>query len=71
MKRRLFVASSLASLGLSGCGPIKDALTNGPFHSILTGTESLNRAVIDTHGMARLYPDSAVGRIFGSPISKS
>ncbi len=64
MKRGLFVASSLASLGLSGCGPLKDALTNGPFHSVLSGTEGLNRVVIDTRGMARLYPDSAVDRNF-------
>jgi hypothetical protein len=48
VKRGLFVASSLASLGLSGCGPLKDALTNGPFHSVLSGTEGLNRVVIDT-----------------------
>ena len=64
MKRRLFVASSLASLGLSGCGPIKEALTNGPFGHVLASTDRLNRAVIDTHGMARLYPDSAIDRSF-------
>jgi DMSO/TMAO reductase YedYZ molybdopterin-dependent catalytic subunit len=64
MKRRLFVASSLASLGLAGCGPIKDSLTTGPFRSVLASTEHLNRAVIGTRGMARLYPDSAIDTTF-------
>ena len=64
MKRRLFVASSLASLGLAGCGPIKNELTSGPFHNVLASTEHLNHAVIGTRGMARLYPDSMIDRTF-------
>jgi DMSO/TMAO reductase YedYZ molybdopterin-dependent catalytic subunit len=64
MKRRLFVASSLASLGLAGCGPIKDNLNGGPFHQVLLSTERLNEAVIDTHGMAHEYRPSDVAREF-------
>jgi DMSO/TMAO reductase YedYZ molybdopterin-dependent catalytic subunit len=64
MKRRLFLASSMASLGLAGCGPIKDGLTSGPFHNVLLSTEDLNHAVIGTRGLARLYPDSAIDRNF-------
>lgn len=64
MKRKLFLASSLASLGLSGCGPMKDSLTNGPFRNVLLGTEKLNHAVIGTHGLAREYKDSDVDRQF-------
>lgn len=64
MKRRLFLASSLASLGLAGCGPVKDSLTNGPFRSALLATEHLNDAVIGTHGMAREYRESDIDRNF-------
>jgi DMSO/TMAO reductase YedYZ molybdopterin-dependent catalytic subunit len=64
MKRGLFVASSLAALGTSGCGPLKDNLTNGPFRNVLAYTQQLNRMAIDTRGMARLYPDSAIDRTF-------
>jgi DMSO/TMAO reductase YedYZ molybdopterin-dependent catalytic subunit len=64
VNRRLFVASSLASLGLSACGPIKDSLTNGPFRSVLFSAEKLNQSVIGTHGMAREYADADVDREF-------
>jgi len=64
VKRRLFLASSLASLGLGGCGPIKDSLTNGPFRNVLLSTEKLNQSVIGTHGMARAYTDADVDREF-------
>lgn len=64
MKRRLFLASSLASLGLAGCGPVKESLTNGPFRGVLLSTEKLNDAVIGTHGLAREYRDADVDRNF-------
>ncbi|MBV9409178.1 MAG: molybdopterin-dependent oxidoreductase, partial [Candidatus Eremiobacteraeota bacterium] len=64
MKRRLFLASSLSALGLAGCGPVKDGLTNGPFRAVLLSTENLNHAVIGTHGLAREYRDSDVDRTF-------
>jgi DMSO/TMAO reductase YedYZ molybdopterin-dependent catalytic subunit len=65
LKRRLFVASSLGALGLGGCSSsVKDALTNGPLHGVLASAQSLNRAVIGTRGMARLYTDADVAREF-------
>ena len=64
MKRGLFIASSLASLGLAGCGPVKESLTTGPFRSVLFSTERLNHAVIGTHGLAREYHESDIDREF-------
>ena len=64
MKRRLFIASSLASLGLAGCSSVKDSLTNGPFRGALLSTEKLNGKLIGTHGMAREYTDADVDRDF-------
>ena len=64
MKRRLFLAASLASLGLAGCGRVKESLTNGPFRGALLSTEKLNGKVIGTHGMARLYTDADIDRNF-------
>jgi len=64
VKRGLFVASSLSALGLSGCSSVKDSLTQGPFHNVLTAAESLNHRVIGTRGMARLYTEADVDREF-------
>ena len=65
MNRRLFVASSLGALGLSGCtSRFKDSLTQGPFRSVLTSAEKLNGVVIGTRGMARLYTDADIDRNF-------
>jgi DMSO/TMAO reductase YedYZ molybdopterin-dependent catalytic subunit len=64
VKRRLFIASSLSAIGLAGCGQIKDSLTNGPFHNVLYSAENLNRAVFDTHGLAREYSERDVDRDF-------
>jgi DMSO/TMAO reductase YedYZ molybdopterin-dependent catalytic subunit len=65
MKRRLFVASSLSALGLTGCtSSFKDALTQGPFRNVLTSVEKLNHAVIGTRGSARLYADADIDRNF-------
>jgi DMSO/TMAO reductase YedYZ molybdopterin-dependent catalytic subunit len=64
VKRRLFVASSIASLGLAGCGQAKTSLTVGPFRKVLDTAESLNYRVIGTRGMARLYTDADVNRQF-------
>ena len=60
MKRTLFLASSLAAVGLSACGPVKNSLTYGPFRSVLDAAEPLDRAVIGTRGLAREYPESAI-----------
>ena len=64
MNRRVFVASSLASLGLSACGPVKNSLTYGPFRRVLLSAEPLNNAVIGTHGLAREYAERDVDRSF-------
>ncbi len=65
MKRRLFVASSLAAVGLGGCTTsLKDSLTSGPLRRVLGAAQTLNRNVIGTHGMARLYHDSDVNPVF-------
>ncbi len=65
MKRRLFIASSLGALGLSGCTTsFKDSLTSGPFRNVLLAAEGLNHKVIGTRGMAKLYKDADVDRQF-------
>jgi DMSO/TMAO reductase YedYZ molybdopterin-dependent catalytic subunit len=65
MKRRLFIASSLGALGLSGCTTsFKDSLTSGPFRGVLLGAETLNHAVIGTRGSARLYSEADIDRNF-------
>ena len=65
MKRKLFIASSLGALGLTGCtSSLKDALTQGPFHNVLTAAEGLNHRVIGTRGMAKLYSESDVNPVF-------
>jgi DMSO/TMAO reductase YedYZ molybdopterin-dependent catalytic subunit len=61
VKRKLFLASSLASVGLAGCTTsVKDALTNGPLRPVLLGASGVDLAVIGTHGLAREYPESAI-----------
>ncbi len=65
MKRRLFVASSLGALALSGCTTrFKDSLTQGPFRNVLTAAEGWNHRAIGTRGMARLYSDADIDRDF-------
>jgi DMSO/TMAO reductase YedYZ molybdopterin-dependent catalytic subunit len=64
MKRRIFIASSV-SAALAGCGPIGSALNNNSaFHAMLDSAEGLNHAVIGTRGLARLYTDRDVDRVF-------
>lgn len=61
MKRKLFLASSLAALGLTGCGPLKTGLTNNAgVRRVLGAAEGWNGAVIGTHGLVREYPESAI-----------
>lgn len=63
MKRRIFLASSIATL--AGCSPIGTALNNNmDFMRVLYSAESLNQAVIGTRGLARQYPESAVDRVY-------
>ena len=62
--RKLFLASSLSALGLTGCGAVKESLTNGPFRGALLSTEKLNDAVIGTHGLAREYREADIDRDF-------
>lgn len=65
MKRRLFIASSLGALGLTGCTTsLKDQLTSGPFRTVLVGAEALNHAVIGTRGSAKLYSEADIDRNF-------
>jgi DMSO/TMAO reductase YedYZ molybdopterin-dependent catalytic subunit len=68
VKRRLFLASSLASLGLAGCTNVKDGLTNGPFRTVLRAAQGWDHAAIGTHGIAREYPESAVTATRDYPI---
>lgn len=64
MKRRLFVASSLSAVALSGCG-VGNALTqNQTVHKILTSVDALNLHLIGTRGMAKEYSDADVDRNF-------
>ncbi|PZR57425.1 MAG: molybdopterin-binding protein [Candidatus Meridianibacter frigidus] len=64
MKRRIFLASSL-SAALSGCSSIGTKLNdNAAFHNFLGVSESLNRALLGTHGLAREYADSDVDATF-------
>jgi DMSO/TMAO reductase YedYZ molybdopterin-dependent catalytic subunit len=63
MRRRLFVASSLAVLGLPGCGPAKQQLTNslsGAFDAV----EVLDYRLIGTHGTAKLYSEADIDRVY-------
>ncbi len=69
MKRTLFLATSLSSLGLglAGCSTIdgaKNALSHGPLFNGLKGAEGLTHAVLGSHGLAKEYPDSAVDHEF-------
>jgi DMSO/TMAO reductase YedYZ molybdopterin-dependent catalytic subunit len=59
MKRRLFVAT-LGASALAGCSSdVKTALTN-QLGNELSWAQTLNRAIIGTRGMARLYGDADV-----------
>jgi DMSO/TMAO reductase YedYZ molybdopterin-dependent catalytic subunit len=66
VERRLFVASSLASLGLSGCGYHLGNRLNetGWIHNALGVVQPVNHAVIGTRGMAKLYRESDIDREF-------
>ncbi|HEY7788514.1 MAG TPA: molybdopterin-dependent oxidoreductase [Casimicrobiaceae bacterium] len=64
MKRRLFLASTVAS-ALAGCGPIGSALNGSAVvKNVLASAEGLNHALIGTRGMAREYRDGDVDRNF-------
>jgi DMSO/TMAO reductase YedYZ molybdopterin-dependent catalytic subunit len=63
MKRRMFVAAITAG-GLVACtGPQKDALTSS-LRGVLDSAETLNHAVIGTHGMARLYSEKDISTVY-------
>ncbi len=63
MKRRIFLASAVSTL--AGCGPIGSALNgNGAVRRILTVAEGVNHTLIGTRGMARLYGENDVDRVF-------
>ena len=64
MKRRLFVATSLATLGAAGCAPVSNALNESPVHGLLTLGEKWNQAAIGTRGLAKLYSDADIDRPF-------
>jgi DMSO/TMAO reductase YedYZ molybdopterin-dependent catalytic subunit len=63
MRRRLFVASSLAALGLTSCGPVKQQLTD-TLRGALSSVEPVNHALIGTRGMAKLYTDADIDRVY-------
>jgi DMSO/TMAO reductase YedYZ molybdopterin-dependent catalytic subunit len=63
MKRRLFIASSLSAV-LGGCSAIGTRLNDGRFHNVLTSAESLNHALLGTHGLAKEYAESDIDRQF-------
>ena len=63
MKRRIFLASAASTL--AGCGPIGSALNNNAaVRRVLASAEGLNHALIGTRGMARLYAEKDVDRVF-------
>jgi DMSO/TMAO reductase YedYZ molybdopterin-dependent catalytic subunit len=65
VKRRLFIASSLGALGLTGCSTsFKDSLTQGPLRSVLGAAQTWNHNAIGTRGLARLYSDADIDRDF-------
>jgi DMSO/TMAO reductase YedYZ molybdopterin-dependent catalytic subunit len=61
MKRRLFVATSLSALGLAGCGPAKQQLTDS-LRGMLSSVEGINYRLIGTRGMAKLYSEADINR---------
>ena len=64
MKRRLFVATTMSS-ALAACAPIGTALNgNSGFHSLLGSAQTLNHALIDTHGMAKEYKEGDISSEF-------
>ncbi|MGR4065927.1 MAG: molybdopterin-dependent oxidoreductase [Vulcanimicrobiaceae bacterium] len=64
MKRRIFLASSVAA-ALTGCAPIGTALNdNTSVQRILASAEGLDHALIGTRGLAREYKPGDVDRNF-------
>ena len=64
MKRRLFVASTIAT-ALSACSPIGTALNdNAAFHNLLGSAQALNHLVIGTRGMAKEYRERDISPDF-------
>lgn len=65
MNRRLFLASSITAAVAAGCSPTGTALNDNPrFHGALDSAETLDRALIGTRGMAKLYKPSDIDRAF-------
>ena len=65
MNRRLFIASSVTAAVAAGCSPIGTALNgNDRFHAVIDSAETLDRALIGTRGMARLYKPGDIDRPF-------
>ncbi|MGH7727551.1 MAG: molybdopterin-dependent oxidoreductase [Vulcanimicrobiaceae bacterium] len=63
LKRRLFIVGAVAALG--GCAPVTNALNNaGAVHNVIDLAEPLDHGLIGTHGLAKLYPASAIDRNF-------
>jgi DMSO/TMAO reductase YedYZ molybdopterin-dependent catalytic subunit len=62
VKRRLFVATSLATL--AGCAQTANAVNESAVHGLLTSAERLNEAVIGTRGRAKLYGEADIDREF-------
>jgi DMSO/TMAO reductase YedYZ molybdopterin-dependent catalytic subunit len=60
VKRRLFLATTLAGCGYAG----GDALTESPFRAALEAVERWNAALIGTRGFARIYSEGDIDRVF-------
>ncbi|GAC1497363.1 MAG: molybdopterin-binding protein [Vulcanimicrobiaceae bacterium] len=64
MKRRLFIASTIAA-ALAGCARTTNALNENPqLHGALKLAENLNYRLIGTHGAAKLYTEADITRTF-------
>jgi len=64
LRRRLFVASSIAT-ALGGCAQVTNALNEwGPARGVLDSAQTVNHAIIGTRGMAKLYRDADVNETF-------
>ena len=64
MKRKIFLATSL-SAALSACGAIGTKLNdNKRLHDAIDSAETLNNAVIGTHGLAREYSAADISALF-------
>lgn len=63
MKRKLFVASSLAALGLTDCAQQKQQLTDS-LRGVLMSVNGVDQRLIGTRGMAKLYTEADIDKVY-------